>query len=325
MERDRVFGGEDLPDNIDLEPMLQDLGIEVKSESDYAYLILCPYHSNFHTPAATIAKSNGFLFCYSGECEKRFSLMELVQDIKGLNFFQAKRYINKHAQEARSLDEVLEEIYATNEELPEFPESTLKSFQDNFAGNESAQEYILSRDIYIETANYFGIGYDPTEKMVVTPMRAVNNKLIGLIGRSIVEKKFKNSNNLPSSKSLFNIQHAKKSNTDSVVLVESNFDAIRAHQAGFPNTVATLGGSFSEYHLSQISKYFNSVILGVDNDEAGQKLAKKIAIKCSKANLSVYQARYSEAELFPDDAKDFGDLIDQEIAHMIRNASIFEV
>lgn len=305
--------------------MLDDLGIDVKSESEYAYLILCPYHSNFHTPAATIAKSNGFLFCYSGECEKRFSLRELVQDIKGLNYFQAKRYINKYAQAAKPLEDVLNEIYATNEELTDFPEHILQKLQSNFAGSSEAKEYILSRHINLNTANHFGIGYDRKDNMVVTPMRSANNKLIGLIGRSIIEKRFKNSDNLPSSKSLWNINNAKKANSDAVILVESNFDGIRVHQSGFANVVATLGGSFSDYHLSQISKYFNTVILGVDNDEAGQKFAKKIATKCSKANLSIHQARYSEAELFPHEAKDFGDCADEEIAYMVRNASMFDV
>jgi len=303
---------------------LDDLGIEVASESDTHFLVHCIYHSNFYSPAATVAKSNGFFFCYNGACEKRFSLLETIQDVKSMNIFQAKRYLNKYKGERLDIEQVLEEIMA-DEELPSFSEDLLYRFQKELSESAEANDYLASRHLLPETIKAFGIGYDKAKNMVVTPMRSNDGKLVGIIGRSIKEKRFKNSHDLPSSKSLFNISQAKRQNSDSVIIVESNFDALRVHQAGFPNVVATLGGSFSEQHKAQLSKYFNTVILGVDNDDAGHKLARKIARECGKVGLSVTQARWSEEDLFPHEAKDMGDLTDSEIAEMVRNPSLFLV
>lgn len=324
MERNRVFRREDFSDQINLESLLEDLNIEVVSETDYAFQIMCPYHFNSHSPAATVAKSNGFLFCYSGECEKRFSLIETVQDLKSMNIFQAKRFIANYKGEPLDIEDALADI-AKEDEMPDFPERLLERFQNELRESVLANDYLESRHLLPKTIKAFGIGYDAASRMVVTPMRSSDDKLVGIIGRSIIEKRFKNSTDLPSSKTLFNINMAKRANSDSVILVESNFDALRVHQSGFANVVATLGGSFSKYHLSQLSMYFNTVILGVDNDEAGQKFAAKIARECAKVGLSVQQAKYSEAELFPGEAKDFGDCTDKEIAHMVRNCDIFGV
>lgn len=304
--------------------MLDDLGIVVASESDTHFLVHCPYHSNLYSPAATIAKSNGFLFCYNGACEKRFSLMETIQDIKSMNIFQAKRYLNKYKGEHKDIEEVIEEIMR-DEEFPSFDEALLARFQKELSESSEAKDYLSSRHLLPETIKVFGIGYDASRNMVVTPMRSNDGKLVGIIGRSIKEKRFKNSHDLPSSKTIFNINQAKRANSDSVIVVESNFDALRVHQSGFPNVVATLGGSFSPQHKAQLSKYFNTVILAVDNDDAGQKLANKIARECAKVGLSITQARWSEAELFPHNAKDMGDCSDSEIAEMIKNNSVFGV
>ena len=321
MERDRVFGREDLSDQVDLEPLLEDAGLDIKGQSESHFQILCPYHQNYNTTAATIAKENGFMYCFVPGCDTRLSLEDWVKDIKTMNTIQAKRYIYKFKKEARPITEVLEEIYATTDELPTFSEDTLKKMQNAYEESTEAKEYIESRGILPRSAQAFGIGYDRYKKMVVTPMRAADDKLVGVIGRSIMEKKFKNSDHLPASKTLFGINIAKRMNTDTVVICESNFDAIRVWQVGFP-AVATLGGTFSDYHRTQLNKYFNKVIIGVDGDEVGLKFAQKIANKCMKSGLSVSQARWSEGELFPHGAKDFGDCTDDEILHMVRNTSL---
>lgn len=306
-----------------VENILNDLGIDIEGETDSHYLIFCPFHSNHHTPAATVSITTGYMYCWGGSCSVRMRLVDVIKEIRGWDTMRSLRFIEKNATESKPIDQVLEEIYATDNELPTFPEETLAKMQEFYRDSKEVQEYVASRKINSQTAEYFGLGYDPHRKMVCTPMRSTDKKLVGVIGRSIVEKRFKNSTNLPTKKSLFNIQNAKRAGSESVVIVESNFDAIRVHQSGYPSVVATLGGTFSKYHLTQINRSFNRVILGVDADEAGQTFASRIASQVRKVGCSVYQARHSEGELFPHDAKDFGDCSDKEIAWMIRNASLF--
>ena len=140
---------------------------------------------------------------------------------------------------------------------------------------------------------------------------------IGIVGRSIEGKTFKNSTDLPKSKTLFNIHRAKKIGGN-VIVVESNFDAIRIHQAGFPNVVATLGGFLSKEQHSLLNKYFNKIIIMTDADAAGRELGSAIADKLR--NKDILWSSYEYGKIYPHDAKDAGDMTDEEIKACINNA-----
>ena len=153
--------------------------------------------------------------------------------------------------------------------------------------------------------------------MVIVPVYSPDGLPVGLVGRSISEKKFKNSTNLPRSKTMFNIHRAKKIGSQ-VIVVESTFDAIRVHQAGFPNVVATLGGHISHDNLNLLNRYFNRIILMTDADLAGRELGMTIANKLR--NKDILWASHSYGKIYPNNAKDAGDMTDQEIATCIKNS-----
>jgi DNA primase len=153
--------------------------------------------------------------------------------------------------------------------------------------------------------------------MVTVPVHSPDGLAVGIVGRSISEKKFKNSNNLPRSKTMFNIHRAKKIG-DNVIIVESSFDAIRVHQAGFPNVIATLGGHISTENIALINRYFNKVTLMTDADHAGRELANSIASRLK--NKDLLWASYEYGKIYPHDAKDAGDLTEEEIKACIKNA-----
>jgi DNA primase len=140
---------------------------------------------------------------------------------------------------------------------------------------------------------------------------------IGIVGRSIEGKSFKNSTSLPKSKTLFNIHRAKKIG-DQVIVCESNFDAIRIHQAGFPNVVATLGGFLSNDQQSLLNRYFNKIIIMTDADDAGRELGKSISSKLKNKDIS--WASYGYKEIYPNGSKDAGDLTEDDIKKCIKNS-----
>ena len=140
---------------------------------------------------------------------------------------------------------------------------------------------------------------------------------IGLVGRSIKDKAFKDSTNLAKSKTLFNIHRAKKIGGH-VIIVESNFDAIRIHQAGFPNVVATLGGFLSIEQQNLLNRYFNKITIMTDADLAGRELGLSIANKLR--NKDILWASYEYGKIYPHDAKDAGDMTDEEIVACIKNS-----
>lgn len=313
-------------DDDEIQSLLEDLGIEYAYSTSSHHILFCPIHSNTSTPSATISKENSFFYCFSAECEAKMHLVDLIREVKGCGLFPALRMLKRHEVE-RDVAEGIKEIFAKPEEIPPFDPDLLKRYQEDFWNSPRAKNYIKSRGITRHSAEIFGLGYDKAVKlssgeiidMVVTPMYDTNGVCIGVVKRSIDGKEFKNSYGLPKGKSLFNIHLAKRRATEKVVICESNFDAIRATQAGY-SAVALLGAGFNDYHCNQLRRSFSKVIIATDTDEAGIKLANTVAKKCRSFGLAVYRVRYSEAELLPHGAKDLGDLTDDEIAQSIRLA-----
>lgn len=234
------------------------------------------------------------------------------------NDFEALRYIaSKESEVLENFDETLMFVLEDRPEFDTFSQETLDQLYNNLGGSEQAKSYLNSRGINEESMHYFKLGYSENMKMVITPVHSPDGTPIGLVGRSIEGKSFKNSTNLPKSRTLFNIHRAKKIG-DYVIIVESNFDAIRIHQAGFPNVVATLGGFLSPEQQHLLNRYFNRIIIMTDADHAGRDLGMSIANKLR--NKDILWASYSYGKIYPHDAKDAGDMTDEEIKACIKNA-----
>lgn len=317
-------------ERIDVATILGDLGIKIRSETDTHYTVLCPVHRNTQTSSATISKKDGFLWCFNPNCYRRMPLSDLVKYMRGWDKGKSLRYIEKYSSDEIDVDTIIKEIYADKEEMPTYPTTELVDLQNQFWDASRPQNYMHTRGFNDFVIKEFGIGYDSRFDRICTPMFDTDSRLVGLIRRSIAGKEFKNTKDLPTKLSLFNIQRAKRTGLSTLILTESNFDAMRIHQAGYPNVCATLGGTFSDYHVSQIYRSFDTIILMTDDDEPGLKFGERINVKARKYGLAVYRSRYNEYNLFPHGAKDVCDqndkgvplLSDQDISRCIKNASI---
>ena len=142
--------------------------------------------------------------------------------------------------------------------------------------SEEAKEYFKSRKIYDEAILQFNLGYSSNMGMVTVPLHSPEGLPVGIIGRSIKDKRFKNSVNLPRNKTMFNLHRAKREG-GTIIVVESSFDVIRLWQAGFPNAVATLGGSISDVNLNNLNRYSSTIIL---SSMVWMKLLASIRLSC---------------------------------------------
>lgn len=301
-----------------LKEILNIIGMRVTSETSTDFLCLCPFHSNHHTSSFAISYEKGLYVCYNPSCDARGSLLDLVQKVGELNYFQALRLIATMKKEAENtFDEDLAELLADKPEFEPFSQELLDSLYSNLVGSQRAQQYFESRGISQESMSYFQLGYSDNQDMVVVPVHSPTGIPVGIVGRSIEGKRFKNSTNLPRSQTMFNLHRAKRASS-TIIVCESSFDAIRIHQAGYPNVVATLGGSLSKENIMNLNKYSSSIIIATDADEAGRKLGREIASKLK--NKNIMWASYEEGTVYPHDAKDVGDLTEQEIKQCIKNA-----
>jgi len=302
----------------DLRSILRSCNIEIISQTGTDFLCLCPFHHNTDSPAFAASYSKGLYVCYNQNCNAAGTILDLVVKLTGRNTFEAMRFISSNKMsDAELLEEELKELLDEKPEFEEFSEETLVKLYNGLLANEKAKDYFASRKINLSSIAHFSLGYSENMNMVTVPLHSPDGIPVGVIGRSIEGKSFKNSPNLPRNKTMFNLHRAKREG-GTIIVVESSFDAIRLWQAGFPNAVATLGGSISDINIQNLNKYASTIIIMTDNDKAGKSLGETIANKLK--NKNVLWARYDSLNMYPHNAKDVGDLTDEEIKQCIKNA-----
>jgi DNA primase len=316
--------------------------VEICSETGSDFLCFCPFHGNKFTPSFSVSKSKGKYICFNHSCGEHGSLIELIKKVGGMNEFQARRLIiTKRNQQHVSFDELMKKALVKEADFLEFSPQKIEEMYRNFWENPKAVKYMTEERGFTEdTLRHFKIGFSAKKDIIAVPMHDVDGKPIGVIGRTVGGKAFKNSKRLPTSKTLWNIHRAKRAGS-SVVIVEASFDGMKVHQAGHPCVVACLGGNFSPYHKEQLEKYFSEVINMTDFDNKEKHMYNNCK-KCSRKGLNlcighnpgrdlgatiakemarkkVTWAMYDEGVVFPPGCKDADDMTDQQIRQTLAN------
>ena len=289
-------------------------GVNIESEIDSDYIIFCPYHNNYRSPAGEVDKFNGTFFCFS--CQHVASLVEFVMHTSGRTYFEAARFIK--SKETQS--DLFEEVNRKLMDKPEFfayDQETIDRLAEAGISNSRPVNYFASRSITKDSIKFFKLGYSEKQDMVTIPVHSPDGLPLGFVGRSVEGKSFKNTPGLPKSKTLFNLHRVKTS--DKVYVVESSFDAIRLSQCGFA-AVATLGANVSNIQTDLLQKYFNNIIVIADNDEAGGNMKDKIIERLgSRVSVITLDKKYKDIGDMPDeDIKNLDHSFDKVIASMLQ-------
>lgn len=321
--------------------VIRSLSIKIEYETSNDFICFCPFHDNTHSASFSVSKVTGQYICFNPSCESRGSLVFLVKSLKKLSELGAKMHIDRLD---KGEDSDIEKQILLNLEpnkLTEFSPEMIERLYKDFAGSPAEKYMIEQRGFTKETLEHFKVGFSLAQNYVTIPVFDADNMPLGFVGRSIVGKEFKNSSGLPKSKTLFNINNAKKH--ESVIVCEATFDAMRIHQAGYPNVVALIGGSLSDTQKALFKRYFSRVIIMTDDDKKKLIFQKKCP-KCKKSgkascaghnpgrelgasissnlsDLDVYWATYDATCIYPHDAKDAADMTDIEISKCVQNAT----
>ena len=294
---------------LDIFSYLESKGVQIIRDDGSELACYCPFHNNLDTPAFYVNKKTGLWICFNPSCGKTGSVRDLMEffgdhgkfvrdysiDEIDLNL----SFIDKENKEDHSWELVLEEIAV------HLPEESYKL------------QYLLDRSFKIETLEHFGVAFSQAKKRIVIPARDERHLVVGFIGRTIdpeVQPKYLYSKGFPRKDILFNLNNAKR--YDSCIVVEGSLDAMKIHQAGFPNVVASLGASITKQHIEKLNKYFDKIIIFSDNDIAGFSMRDIIINGLYHKDLKIVQ--------FEDpDIKDPGDMNDEQIASHINNSIDF--
>ncbi len=138
--------------------------------------------------------------------------------------------------------------------------------------------------------------YSPFEERLLFPIKDQVGRMCGFGGRVFREKderaKYYNSREhdfFIKGSLLFGFDMAKSAmhQKGTVFLVEGYTDCIAMAQAGYTNTVATLGTACTSEHLKLLSRHVHTVYVLYDGDAAGQKAMLRLAELCWEVNLEL--------------------------------------
>lgn len=278
-------------------------GIDIAQEIESDYIIYCPYHNNYRTPAAEVSKTSGDFYCFG--CHESRDFVQFVMFCSKRNYFEAMRLIHSK-KEDDNIENDLMKILDKKPEYPEFDIDVVKRLNESALQSHRAAQYLKGRGITKDSVEKYLIGYSDKQDMIAIPIYSPDGICVGMVGRSVEGKEFKNTPGLPRAKTMFNIQRNKAANK--IFVVESSFDAIRIEQVG-GRAVATLGSNISRKQKDLLKKYFTSIIVVSDNDEAGRDMKEKLSM--SLGNI-VIQGN------LPDSVKDVSDLDDTQLHTFIQ-------
>lgn len=140
--------------------------------------------------------------------------------------------------------------------------------------------------------------YDRFRGRVMFPIYSATDRLIGFGGRILDGDGAKYLNSPESSlfnkrNNLYLFNKAKTSikQKGSAILVEGYMDAIRAHLAGFTNTVASLGTALTEAQAALIKRMTGLCYICYDSDNAGQEAALRGMYVLQRQGITVKVVR----------------------------------
>ena len=186
--------------------------------------------------------------------------------------------------------------YFRNRELTD---ETIRRFGLGFAGKSGGlYQYLKGKgydDGVLKETGLFTIeergARDKFWNRVMFPIMDVNNRVIGFGGRVMGDgtPKYLNSPEtkiFDKSRNLYGLNYARTSREDYLLVCEGYMDVIALQQAGFTNSVASLGTALTSQHANLLKRYTNRVVLAYDSDGAGIRAALRAIPLLKEAGIS---------------------------------------
>ena len=278
--------------------------VTIMSEMGTEMVAYCPFHDNMNTPSFSINRYTGLWQCFNPDCNMRGGIRMLK-----------KLLLNEDYRDLESASkDYIDKLLSEEEEEEDFGEieEQLNNCKVSYNTDTSVLDILLDRGFSMETLEYFEIGFSVPKSRVVIPARDQFFNLVGLIGRAVTKEqipRYLYSTGFPKRNILFNLNNAKI--YEEVIIVEGSLDAMKIHQAGYPNVVATLGAIITDNQMKLIKNYFDYITVIPDNDDAGR--AMKDAIMEGVRGKETYLAEC------PEGFKDAADLNSEQINNIIEN------
>lgn len=301
---------DNLKNQIDIVDIISSF-IELK-KSGANFKACCPFHGE-NTPSFTVSPTKQIYHCFGcsngGDAIKfvmeyeKLSYPEAIEKIAALTNFNLQ-YDNNDSQVLNtSILDAINNYYQDNllnnqNALPYLSsrgitKESINKFQIGYApSSNDTINYLKSNFFDLNMAKELGVIdsgnnglYARFIERITFPIFLQSGKLVGFGGRTISGHNAKYVNS-PSSKLfnksalLFGYNLARESiyQSKEIIITEGYLDVVMLHQAGYTNSVATLGTALTSQHIPLLKKSDAKVILGYDGDKAGMEAAYKASI-----------------------------------------------
>lgn len=268
------------------------------------YFCVCPFHDD-HTPSMSISREKQIYKCFV--CGETGNVITFIKDYLSVSFLEAVEILAKRVNLDFKYDKPkVNNKYETDYEIYT---TALLYYKNNLntASGTKAREYLSSRHLDKETLDYFDIGLSLkgglteilSKKYTSAKLESLgisnNNKdlfinrimftirdnfgnPVGFSARKYDDSdapKYINTKETEIFKKgsiLFNYCNAKDEirKKKEIIISEGQMEVIRCHTVGINNIVSLMGTSFTKEHLEIIKKEKVSVVLNLDQDEAGK-------------------------------------------------------
>lgn len=308
----------DIQFNCELEDILQELVSQLRANGSQLLAkqkdgpehiqICCPYHANGmeHRPSAGIRKSDGVFHCFA--CGEVRSLQEVisycfgyVDDVVGTFGWKwlLKNFATVQIEERKDVEL---DFYRDGEHISNSCGASYVT-EEELEKYRYIHPYMYKRRLTDDIIELFDIGYDRDAKAITFPIKDIKGNVLFIARRSVNSKFF----HYPCGvlKPVYGIYELslQKKYPEEVIVCESMLDALTCWVYG--KYAVALNGLGTQEQFKQLSQLpCRKLILGTDNDEAGQTARTRIRYNIKNKLITEFQ--------FPDGKKDINELSEDE-------------
>lgn len=287
----------------------------------------CPFHKEKTGSFTIFPPSNDnpyetfFCFgCHVGDRKETNignNVIEFIMAIEKLDYYEACQFLCDNYG-------INYQEYNANPELVKLKKRKTEeniSYYNNLINNKMVLGYLSDRGITSESIKKFRLGLTPPNEyagwkknrlvfgITDTTYDPVKANTIGLAYRSLQGQieasdgmeyfpndtptiKYRNDAEsliFDKGKVLYGFNYASKHirSTGYATVVEGYMDVILMHQAGYENTVAPMGTSFTEAQMDLLKKYCSKILFFLDGDSSGLEAMKRTLPKLLEKGFSV--------------------------------------
>jgi DNA primase catalytic core len=310
--------------------LFESYGVKLtKGSNNGSYMAFCPWHDD-KNPSLSVDDTKGLFHCFG--CGEKGDVIELVRKMENLGFRDALRKLEgKEGAKQRPVEKKSkQEKTYTPQELPAITLTDIAVYyHKRFYESGVGLQYLIKRGI-TNTGLYerFKIGFADgsiisklSEKQkealkasgiitkqgtehfhncVVFPITDDDGRVVGMYGRRIDDHEPKHLYLPGPHRGIWNRKASKV--YDEIVIVESIIDALSLIQIGIENVQPLYGtNGFTVEHLQTLKDdNVKTVILALDNDEAGRKASETLKAKLLDEGFTV-------KTIFPKLSKDWNE------------------